>query len=81
MNKHLFFIVIYKILNNKQTYLKRRWLGFIIGIILLYILCYGTVVYHFLDIQELRTIWSFVSLFLSVGAAISIYYGIIKTKK
>ena len=65
----------------QQDYLKRRWFGFIIGIILLYILCYGTVVYNFLDIQEIRTIWALVSLFLSVGGAIAIYYGIVKTKK
>ena len=64
--------------NFQQEFLKKRWLSFIIGTILLYILCYGTVVYNFLDIPEIRAMWALVSLFLSVGAAIFIYYGIIK---
>jgi len=65
----------------QQDYLRKRWLSFFIGTILLYILCYGTVVYNFLDIQEIRTMWALVSLFLSVGAAIFIYYGIIKMSR
>ncbi len=62
----------------QQDYLRKRWLSFLIGIILLYVFCYGTVIYNFLDIQEIRNFWAIVSLFLSVSSAVFIYYGIVK---
>jgi len=58
--------------------IKKRWRFLMLGIILLYIFCYGTIYYHYINIQLVRTIWSFISLGLAIISAILIYYGIIK---
>jgi len=67
----------FKIYNRiEQDFLLKRWKSFITGTILFYIMCYGTITYHYLDIQIIRTIWSLISLFLSIGAMFFIYYGV-----
>lgn len=70
------FFKVYKSLHEDN--IKTRWRFLMLGIILLYIFCYGTILYHYLDIQIIRTIWSFISLGLAIASAILIYYGIIK---
>lgn len=62
----------------EQEFLLRRWKSFILGTLLFYIMCYGTITYHLLDIQIIRTIWSYISLGLVISSMILIYYGVIK---
>jgi len=68
------FIKIHGAFQNES--LQKRWKFFIIGTTLLYIFCYGTIIYHTLDIQEIRTIWSLISLGLAVASAFLIFRGI-----
>ncbi len=70
----LFSHKIYKSFQNE--FLLKRWKFFVIGIIFVYIMCYGTVIYNILDIQAIRTVFSLLSVGLVVIRAILIYYGV-----
>ncbi len=69
----------FKIYNKfEDNTLRKRLKLFMIGTLMIYALCYGTLIYNFLDIQELRLIWGYFSLVLSIAGAICIYFGIVK---
>lgn len=69
-------IKIYK--RMKSTNLKRRFISFMIGAILIYIVAYGTFTYNFLDLYLVRLIFGYVSLICTILGGIFIYYGIAK---
>ncbi len=75
-------VFAYKIYKSFESeYLIKRWKFFVIGIIFFYIISYGTVIYNILDIQAIRTIFSFISLGLTIMGAILIYYGVGKLEE
>ncbi|TFG08874.1 MAG: hypothetical protein EU539_01010 [Promethearchaeota archaeon] len=68
---------------SKQIYgqfedekLKKKWKFFMIGIVGLYVLVYGTLVSNLLNIQTFRLTWSIISLILITIPPYMIYYGV-----
>ena len=70
------FIKIYARLTQEQ--LKKRWTSFGLGLIIVYIFAYGTLIYNFLDVDMIRLIFGYISLICAVSSAILIYFGIAK---
>ena len=60
----------------EEQYLKTRWKAFLIGILGLYVFAYGTLISNTLNIQDFRTIWSLVSVFLITIFSYLVYYGV-----
>ena len=64
----------YNALREKR--LRQKWKQFNIGLLLIYISAYGTIIYQTLNIELIRLIWSFVVLIFFVIASILIYNGV-----
>lgn len=60
----------------EEQYLKTRWKAFLIGILGLYVFAYGTLISNTLNIQDFRTIWSFISVILITIFSYLVYYGV-----
>ncbi|MFX1394651.1 MAG: hypothetical protein ACFFAH_13910 [Promethearchaeota archaeon] len=56
--------------------LRKKWKYFIIGLIGIYIFTFGTLLSNTLNIQTVRTIWSYISLILVIISPYLMYYGV-----
>jgi len=65
---------IYKKFEDKI--LKKKWQYFILGLCGLYVLVYGSLTSNTLNREEIRTIWSIISLILVIFPPYLIYYGV-----
>jgi len=75
-----FLPTLYFSIRNSKMFqnpmLKRKWLFFIVGILLLYFFAYGTLIIYKFTLGNILLIWSIISLILIIISALFIYYGI-----
>jgi len=71
---YYFSVRIYKIFENEH--LRKKWKNFIIGLIVLTILWYGTMFSNTLHNYTFRTIWAVISLVLALSSSHLIFHAI-----
>ncbi|MHA1149475.1 MAG: hypothetical protein ACTSR8_14660 [Promethearchaeota archaeon] len=56
--------------------LKRKWIFFFIGVVLIYAFAIGTFSMNYLNVDSIRAIWALFSLLFSILGPLLIYYGV-----
>lgn len=67
---------LYSIFEN--NILKKRWILFMIGTILLFVFAYGTLISHVMASAEFKLYWTYIALVVIISSSVLLYLGVIR---